>query len=430
MPQRHPITPPPACPLAIVLAAALLAPSAQAAPTDGDGLDVPDQVIQAHRDLSRVHIDVRYTLYAAFPEETEFVTTEYAVWFDRDAQLLRVERPGFTLVCDGWTVFLQSDAIPDKHLEAPLDDDLTYDALVALVPDVDEPVPPALTLLLADEPILWLSGGMAINADALKPRDDDPQARPRFRLASPLGEMTAWAAPDSMLLDDVVQIADRKELQGSGLDDARWHYHFDFTIHDEPFDEDLFKLDVADDSEAVETMAELLAPPSNPNTGGGGGPTLLGQSMPELALDPLGDGDPVDLDDLEGELVIVEFFATWTRPSLTDLGDLQAYRDWAEDEGLDVGVYTVAVLEKSKDVRDFFERLSQQTGIDYDLPVLMDVTGEAAIGLGLPALPRTVILHNGAIVDVLGGRKADFLQTLQDRTAEWMGEAEEENSDD
>lgn len=408
--------------LAGSLAAMTLAPSAQAEPSQPDGLSVPDRVIQAYRDLDRVHIAAQYTFYASFPEETEFVTTRYAIWLDRDAQRLRIERPGFTLVCDGWTVFLQSDAIPDKHLAAPLDEDLTYDALVSLVPDVDEPVPPALILLLSDEPIAWLSDGLALTADALKPHEHDPAARPRFRLPGPQGEMTYSVSPGSMLLEDVVQIADPKQLQGSGLDDARWHYHFDLDAHDEPFDEDIFTLETAEDSKAVETMAELLAPPSNPNAGGGGGPTLLGQGLPDLALDPLGDGDPIDLSDLEGDLVILEFFATWTRPSLTDLGDLQAYRDWAEEEELDIGVYTVAVMEKSSDMRDYFDRLSQQTGIEYDLPVLMDVTGEAAIELGLPALPRTVIMRDGQIVDVLGGRKPDFLQTLQDRTAEWMGE--------
>ncbi|MFI4862093.1 MAG: TlpA family protein disulfide reductase [Phycisphaerales bacterium JB063] len=404
-----------------LLAASMPAPARQAAPADPDGLSLTDRVIQAHRDLPRVHLSVRYTLYFSFPEETELVTTEYRVWFDRDAKLLRIERPGFTLVCDGFTVFLTSDAVPGRHLEAPLDEDLTYDALVALVPDVDDPVPPALTLLLADEPIAWLSGGAAVTADTLKPRDDDPAARPRFRLPARLGEMTVSATPGTLLLEDVVQIADRQQLQGSGLDDARWHHHYRYEMPDEPFAPDLFTLETEPGSQAVETMAQLLAPPSNPGNNGGGGPTLLGRSLPEIMLDPLGDGDPVDLSELEGDLVILEFFATWTRPSLTDLGDLQAYRDWAEEEGHDVGVYTVAVLEKSKDVRAFFERLTELTGIEYDLPVLMDVTGEAAIELGLPALPRTVVMRDGEIIDVLGGRKPEFLQLLQDRTAGWLG---------
>lgn len=420
-------------PPVLAITTALLTVGAWAAPEDGHD-PLPAQVIQAHQGLDRVSVTASYTVYFSYPDETEFVSTDYRVWLDRPTQRLRIERPGFTLVCDGQTVFLRSSTIPDRHLEAPLDEDgLTYDALVDLVPDVHNPIPPALTLLLADAPMAWLSEGHSPTADALKPRDDDPRARPRIRLATTLGDLTLNCTPETLLLEDAVLVADPKQLQGSGLVDARFHHHIAIEPADAPFDDVLFVLET-EGSTPMATMAQLLAPPPNPNANpGGGGPTLIGQALPDVALDTLEGDDPVSLGELcdqhEG-VVIIEFFATWTRPSLTDLGDLVAYQDWAEEEELDIHVVTVNVMEKSKEVREWFERLAALTGIDYDLPVLLDVTGEAAIGLGLPALPRTVVLRDGEVVDVLGGIKPDFAGLLRERTPRWLGEEAEEEMEE
>ncbi len=408
----------------ITLLAALLLPApAVAAPGEGDPL--PDRVVQAHRDLERAHVVADYTIYFSYPDETEFVSTHYEVWLDRTTDRLRINRPGFTLVCDGQTVFLRSERIPGRHLEAPLADGLSYDALVRLVPDVNDPVPPALALLLADTPMMWLSAGHAPAADALKPRDDDPAARPRLRLPTQLGDLTFSCDPATLLLDDVVLVADDKQLDGSGLVDARFHYGLTVLPAEEPFDDGLFTFDTRQ-SQAVGTMAELLAPPRNPNAqqGGPNAPTLIDLTLPEVELAVLDADETLDLSTLDEGVVVLEFFATWSRPSLTDLGDLVAYQDWADEEGHDVRVFAVNVLEKSKQVREWIALLSEQTGVDYDLPVLLDVTGQAAMTLGLPTVPRTVVFVDGRIVTVFGGVKPEFGQMLRDATPGWLGEGE------
>lgn len=412
------------------LAAALLTAPAVCAPGDGDPL--PDRVLQAHRDLDRAHIVADYTIYFSYPDETEFVSTHYEVWLDRATRRLRIDRPGFTLICDGQTVYLRSERIPGRHLEVPLADGLTYDALVRLVPDVNDPVPPALTMLLADTPMMWLSAGHAPSADALKPRDDDPAARPRLRLPTQLGDLTFSCESGTLLLDDVVLVADDKQLEGSGLVDARFHYGLAIEPSAEPYADAVFEFET-DNSQAVGTMAELLAPPRNPNAPQGnnpGGQTLIDVTLPDVELAVLDGDEPINLSTLDEGVVILEFFATWTRPSLTDLGDLVAYQDWAEEEGHDIRVFAVNVLEKSKQVREWLALLSEQTGVEYDLPVLLDVNGQAAMTLGLPTVPRTVIFVDGRIVSVFGGIKPGFGQALRDATPGWLGEGNEAEGED
>ena len=249
---------------ALLATALLTGPSALAAPVDGDQATLPDRAEQAHQDIERAHVRTTYTIYYSYPDETEFVGTEYAFWLDRPNQRLRIERPGFTLVCDGQTVYLRSAAIPDKHLEVPLGEEgLTYSELVDLVPDVNEPVPPALALLLADEPMAWLSAGHAPAAQHLKPRTDDPLARPRLRLPTQMGDITLWLTPETLLLQDAVLVADAKHLVGGPLTDARFHYHTTIEPVEHPFDESLFTFDTAD-SDPASTMAQLLAPPPPP----------------------------------------------------------------------------------------------------------------------------------------------------------------------
>jgi thioredoxin-like negative regulator of GroEL len=62
--------------------------------------------------------------------------------------------------------------------------------------------------------------------------------------------------------------------------------------------------------------------------------------------------------------------------------------------------------------------------VDYDLPVLLDVTGQAAMTLGLPTVPRTVVFVDGRIVTVFGGVKPEFGQMLRNATPGWLGEGE------
>lgn len=426
---------------ALLLAALLVGHATTAAPAPEvaqgtaemtpDAAALPDRAEQAHHALDRAHVRTTYTIYYSYPDETEFIGTEYAFWLDRPGQRLRIDRPGFTLVCDGQTVYLRSESIPDKHLEVALDDGgLTYDALVRLVPDVNDPVPPALALLLADQPMSWLSAGHAPTAQALKPRADDPLARPRLRLPTQLGDITLWLTPDTLLLEDAVLVADAKQLVGGPLTDARFHYHTTIDAVEGPFDDALFTFDT-EGSDPASTMAQLLAPPPAPPAPGTG-PTLVGLELPDVELTPLAGGDPINLQDLgdsEHRVVVVEFFATWTRPSLTDLGDLTAYQDWCEEEEHDVRVLTVNVMEKTKAVREWFELLSQQTGVEYDLPVLMDTTGEATMGLGLPTIPRTVILIDGAIEEVYGGVKPGFAEFLRENTPRWLGEEAEDEAE-
>jgi len=373
------------------------------------------QVQRIHQALDHAQLSVIYTVIFEYPDHSECLASEYEILFDRPTSRLRISRPGFTVVCDGQTVFLRSDAIPNRHLEAPLEGPLTYSTLVRLVPDINDPVPPGLVMLLSDDPMRWLSSGFSEEAVAVKPREADAETRPRLRLATGIGEMLQAYNAESMLLEQVVVTADPKQLLGGPLVGARFQFTIDMEVNADPIADERFGFDT-EGSEACATMADYLAPPAGANPGAGNGTTLIGLEMPDMELARIGEEDAVNLRSIEADVVIYEFFATWTNPSATDLPTLEAFEAWAEEEGVEVEVVLVNVLQKHREVSAYLERLG------VDLPVLLDTAGDATMELRLPAIPRTLIVVDGKIVDALGGTKPEFDQMLRDRLPVWLGD--------
>jgi peroxiredoxin len=140
---------------------------------------------------------------------------------------------------------------------------------------------------------------------------------------------------------------------------------------------------------------------------------LLGQPAPGFTATAL-DGEPVDLEDLRGKVVVLDFWATWCAPCLAAIPVLKEVTDGFADK--DVILLALNTGEQKAEIEEF---LKQQP---LDVGVLLDPDGKVAEAYRADAIPQTVIIgkdgtiesvHVGFLgVEALQQRLKDELEVL------------------
>lgn len=118
---------------------------------------------------------------------------------------------------------------------------------------------------------------------------------------------------------------------------------------------------------------------------------------PSVAVETL-DGLTVDISEFRGEVVLVNFWATWCAPCVREMPGLERLHQTLKDEGFLV----MAVSEDrggAAKVEPFLDRLGL-----HDLPVFLDPKGALARGFAVRGLPATFVIdRNGGVVAGLTG---------------------------
>lgn len=117
---------------------------------------------------------------------------------------------------------------------------------------------------------------------------------------------------------------------------------------------------------------------------------LPGREAPAFALPMLEAGDSIDLMELRGNVVVVNFWASWCIPCRQEhpvlLDAAQRYKDQ------DVRFLGIAYNDKPEDSRRWLEEL----GMAY--PSLIDDGARTAIDYGVSGVPETFILNRQGVV--------------------------------
>ena len=108
-----------------------------------------------------------------------------------------------------------------------------------------------------------------------------------------------------------------------------------------------------------------------------------GGETPPLAADTL-EGGHVDLRDLKGHVVLVNFWATWCEPCREEMPSFQRLRD--KLRGKPFEVITVNYGEGAARIQPFLERWK------ISLPVLLDRDKDAAAAWHAGGLPMTFLV--------------------------------------
>ena len=149
----------------------------------------------------------------------------------------------------------------------------------------------------------------------------------------------------------------------------------------------------------------------------------IGEPAPAITVATLG-GDPVDLGSLRGQVVMLDFWATWCVPCWSALEHTQELTRWAASSGLPVRVFAVDSLEKTTDLeaqREQAQRFLSDKGLELD--VLIDHDNSAFAAFHNPGLPSMVLIdregrlaeyHSGVLENMTERVQARILELLED----------------
>ncbi|MEK3883176.1 TlpA disulfide reductase family protein [Paenibacillus sp. PL2-23] len=132
--------------------------------------------------------------------------------------------------------------------------------------------------------------------------------------------------------------------------------------------------------------------------GDGGAAAAVGASAgkraPGFELESLG-GELVALEDVQGSVVLLNFWTTWCRVCKTEMPHVQKLYEYYQNEGQPVELLSVNVTSQEGSMEDV-RRYMEEYG--YTFPLLLDTKGAVTEQLRVSAFPSTFILDSEGVI--------------------------------
>jgi peroxiredoxin len=133
----------------------------------------------------------------------------------------------------------------------------------------------------------------------------------------------------------------------------------------------------------------LTACAASGDSGGAQTGISQGQVAPDFSLETL-EGGKVSLSDYRGQIVLLNFWATWCAPCRAEIPAIEAVLE--ARQGQEFVVLGVNYQESRERVGPFAEEL----GMSY--PILLDETGKVMQTYRAPGLPMSVLLDEQGVI--------------------------------
>ncbi len=139
----------------------------------------------------------------------------------------------------------------------------------------------------------------------------------------------------------------------------------------------------------------------NPPPANSAGVPDKGTVAPDFALATM-DGKTVRLSDYRGQIVFLNFWATWCPPCRNEMPAMEKLHKVMQG-------YDFVILAVSIDQATTYHVKSFVNKKRYSFPVLHDVTKEVAANYGVSGIPTTLIVDKGGVIvsRLIGGRAWD-----------------------
>lgn len=313
-----------------------------------------------------------------------------------------VEIRGFTCRVGNGEVTVTHEQNDEGYFSMP-DDGSPYYALVNLFRDLPYP---HLAFALGEESVEDVCMQLHTKAPWIVPTsvadvNRDGATMRRIRLTSDHATFDLFAEPSSgLFIHGTLEITGGMFVQPGTT--MTYEYQFKHTFHDDVPDPALFDFDPGDRQRVM--MMSTLAPKPEPapapdalDPAEAAGP-LVGKPAPDFILATM-DGDAIDLEELRGQVVVLDFWASWCGPCVNEgIPTLHKIAEWVRKDMHPVKIITINVFERPADGNDTPEqRLAKARQSweqhDFSLPVAMDFTDETAEAYKVTAIPTTIIIR-------------------------------------
>ena len=139
---------------------------------------------------------------------------------------------------------------------------------------------------------------------------------------------------------------------------------------------------------------------------------LIGQDAPDVILELL-DGSEFRLSTCKGQVVVLDFWATWCAPCMQTMPLLEAAID--EFDPQQVRLVSINLEEPADHVRSVLERH------DLQMTVALDIDGIAAARYQARAIPQLVIVgQDGKVQRLYVGGGADVVEQMKTAITELL----------
>ena len=142
-----------------------------------------------------------------------------------------------------------------------------------------------------------------------------------------------------------------------------------------------------------------------------------GEIAPEVALPLLQDSHgPISLAEYEGQIIYLDFWASWCPPCLVSMPIMNEIRNRLQDEGIAFEVFAVNVDSHPEDGIDFL------LDSPVDFVVLSDPEGTSPAAYGVRGMPTSYLIDpEGKIVLVHEGFKRSDGERIEQQILEVAG---------
>lgn len=141
-------------------------------------------------------------------------------------------------------------------------------------------------------------------------------------------------------------------------------------------------------------LVEAMPKPKVKKPAVGNDPKLHKYATPRPAPDLVGetyDGKQMDLADLKGKVVLVNFWASWCPPCVKEIPSMNRLLDKYQAQGLEI--FSVDFQQTPEEIAEFVAK------VPTDYPILLDLDGKLSKNWGVFSFPTTFVMDkNGDLI--------------------------------
>lgn len=395
-----------------------------------DPLRVFDSVIKAHREAPTIKADIKLKIAILQEDQAGTGREVEATFIHRKGGHGKFTVGGYTFHLNPTELFAVHESNEGEYLRVGMND-YAYWSIVPRFGSFQRIPFPHLAMFwgASDRDDLFMelySDTPALRPTAVIDRPDADRHVGILRFAGEHAVMEWWFNPMTFMVHRIEHRVTGGALVQRGAQMVS-EYLIDVTLESKPAADEVIAFDPGD-RRRIDSLIALDR--SRAASGAESGANVrrvptqwVGKPAPDFVLVTL-DGERVDLRELRGRVVVVDFWATWCGPCVVLMPRLDDVTRWAREANLPVTVLAVNTFEIHDPERDTPEARHAVvrefwSDRDWSMKVPMDLDNAVARRYEVSGIPTSFVIGpDGIVVGHHVGGSRDYAETLKREISE------------